>query len=222
MTHLTEEERQCLADGTVAGDRAAVLAPHLASCEACAADVGRLRAAVQRLREQPVPDAPLDSLWPAIRSRIEHGKAAELGAQHGPRRGRARTRRAASIGTALAAAVAGIIVLARSRPHEPPRGAPPAGHSMPHGEGTLEPATDSGGTSQADMQRLLDEIQLEKAMLPPSTAAVADSDLRAIDTAIAELRAALARDPNNPALRQMLAESYRQQRDLLKRLHNAS
>ena len=59
-------------------------------------------------------------------------------------------------------------------------------------------------------------------MLPPATAALADSDLRAIDAAIAELRDALARDPNNPAIRQLLAESYRQQQDLLKRLHNAS
>jgi len=43
MTHLTEAERQCLADGTVAPDVAEALASHLAVCAECAADVERLR-----------------------------------------------------------------------------------------------------------------------------------------------------------------------------------
>jgi len=39
--------------------------------------------------------------------------------------------------------------------------------------------------------------------------------------AIAELKDAIVRDPNNPALRQLLATSYRQKVELLKRA-NAS
>jgi len=38
-----------------------------------------------------------------------------------------------------------------------------------------------------------------------------------VDVAIAELKDAIARDPNNPALRQLLATSYRQKVELLKR-----
>ena len=58
-------------------------------------------------------------------------------------------------------------------------------------------------------------------MLRPDTRAALDRDLRAVDVAIAELKAAIARDPNNPALRQLLASSYKQKVDLLKRVGNA-
>jgi len=49
-----------------------------------------------------------------------------------------------------------------------------------------------------------------------------DRDLKVVDVAIAELKDAVARDPANPALRQLLAASYRQKVDLLKRASNAS
>lgn len=218
MTHLTEAERQGLADGAITADRAAALATHLSACTECAADVARLRSVVRRVHDLPAPaqhDA-LGALWPDIRARIEGGKVRALPAADVPPPARQRVRRGAWLGAAVAAAVciaAGVYV----RGHRGVDLGP-----APNGPATLEPAVDSGGTSQADIQRLLDEIQMEKAMLPPATAAVADSDLRAIDAAIAELREALARDPNNPAIRQLLAESYRQQQDLLKRLHNAS
>lgn len=218
MTHLTEAERQCLADGTAAPEHAGALAAHVAACAECAADVERLRAMVRRIRSEPVPDAGVEAMWPAIRERIERGKVRALPASAPPAR---RAWRRPWIAAGAIAAVACLAVLLRVRPHEPPGSAPPAGSFVPNG-GVLTPAGDSAGTSQAEMQRLLDEIELEKAMLPPSTAAVADSDLRAIDHAIAELKDAIARDPSNPALRQMLAESYKQQQDLLRRLHNAS
>jgi len=218
MTHLTEAERQCLADGTVAPDQADALASHAAVCAECAADVERLRATIRRLRGEAVPNVELEAMWPAIRERIERAKVRALPASASPAR---RPWRGVWIGAGTAAAVVCLALLLRVHPHEPPGSAPPPGSFVPN-VATPTPAADSAGTSQAEIQRLLDEIELEKAMLPPATAAVADSDLRAIDQAIAELKDAIARDPNNPALRQMLAASYKQQQDLLRRLHNAS
>ena len=218
MTHLTEAERQCLADGTVAPNEADALASHAAVCAECAADVERLRATIRRLRGEAVPNVELEAMWPAIRERIERAKVRALPASASPAR---RPWRRVWIGAGTAAAVVCLALLLRVHPHEPPGSAPPPGSFVPN-VATPTPAADSAGTSQAEMQRLLDEIELEKAMLPPATAAVADSDLRAIDQAIAELKDAIARDPNNPALRQMLAASYKQQQDLLRRLHNAS
>jgi hypothetical protein len=216
MSHLTEAERQGLAEGSITADRGAALAAHLSGCAECAADVEQLRSIVQRVHDLPAPVGALDGLWPDIGTRIEGAKVRALSAHDvRPVAGR-RLRRVAWLGGAVAAAAciaAGVYLRGR-----PAADAGPA----PNGAPTLQPAVDSSGTSQADIQRLLDEIQMEKAMLPPATAAVADSDLRAIDAAIAELREALARDPNNPAIRQLLAESYRQQQDLLTRLHNAS
>lgn len=216
MNHLTEAERQEIADRTIRADRAAALAEHLSGCADCAADVARLRSIVHRVRTEVGPADELEALWPAIRARIAVGRVrTSRGAGRGARRAR-RWGRAAWVSGAVALAASVTIALQlRGRPAEPPAAPPNVGP-------VLQPAADSGAASQADIQRLLDEIQMEKAMLPPATAAVADSDLSAIDSAIAELREALARDPHNAGIQQMLAESYRQQRDLLKRLHNAS
>lgn len=216
MTHLTEAERQGLADDAIDAEQAEALAAHLSACADCAADVARLRSTMQRVHTMPVPTEAMDGLWPEIRARIESGKMRALPASSGSPSSARRVRRVAWVGGSIAAAAciaAGVYLRARPAP---------VGSATPNGAATFQPAIDSVGASQADIQRLLDEIQMEKAMLPPSTAALADSDLRAINAAIAELREALARDPNNPAIRQLLAESFRQQQDLLKRLHNAS
>ncbi|MGH7646823.1 MAG: zf-HC2 domain-containing protein, partial [Gemmatimonadaceae bacterium] len=67
MTHLTEAERQELADRTMSGTQAAALTAHLAECVDCAADVARLRSIVERVRDVPVPapPEPLHLVWPA-------------------------------------------------------------------------------------------------------------------------------------------------------------
>ncbi|MGH7622771.1 MAG: hypothetical protein ACREMU_10565, partial [Gemmatimonadaceae bacterium] len=41
--HLTEDERQTMADGSLSGERAGPLLEHLARCDACADDIARLR-----------------------------------------------------------------------------------------------------------------------------------------------------------------------------------
>ena len=58
--------------------------------------------------------------------------------------------------------------------------------------------------------------------MPPEARSSVDHDLRVIDDAIAEVKDALVRDPNNPALRRLLASSYRQKVELLKRANGAS
>jgi hypothetical protein len=55
----------------------------------------------------------------------------------------------------------------------------------------------------------------------PELARAVERDLRTIDVAIAELQNAIRTDPNNPALRRLLASSYRQKVDLLKRASDA-
>ena len=64
-------------------------------------------------------------------------------------------------------------------------------------------------------------MELRRATLPPATRTAIDDDLRTIDDAIKELEVAVAHDPSNSALRQLLASSYRQKVDLLERIGNA-
>jgi len=64
------------------------------------------------------------------------------------------------------------------------------------------------------LQDLLDQ---QEASLAPETVAQLKASLRTIDEAILEARNALARDPANKLLVQMLSASYRQKVDLLRR-----
>jgi hypothetical protein len=89
-------------------------------------------------------------------------------------------------------------------------------------DSTLRFADDSVRSYQEEADQLLDELKLERARLAPETRATIDDDLKTVDLAIAELQAAIARDPTNPALRSMLASSYRQKVDVLKKISNAS
>jgi hypothetical protein len=60
---------------------------------------------------------------------------------------------------------------------------------------------------------------LEKARsrLEPATMATIERNLRIIDIALEETRQALAKDPGNPALGQMVVAAWRQKVDLLRR-----
>jgi anti-sigma factor RsiW len=218
MRHLDEEERQGLADDTLGEPRRAAAAAHVAGCPECKEDVGRLREVVTQARAQegtlemqPDDQAMTDAWWPDIRARIESTKVVTLGGSSTERVAR---RRQWAIGLGLSAAVLVAAVLVRRSMSEGTRSAPETAVIMT--------ADDSTTAYQREVRILLEDLELRRAMLRPDVAASVDRDLNAIDRAIAELREALKHDPNNPALRQLLAASYRQKRDLLKRVGNAS
>src|SRR6185312_3639680 len=168
-------------------------------------------------------DGHTDELWPAIRARIEERKVVPLPVAATTRPGSwLRERRAWMLLSAAAAIVIAVVALQRARTPSPTAVATPVPKVLPSSAATVAPASANTRISQEEIQRLLDEVEMQKAMLPPGRAALADSDARAIDQAIAELRDALAHDPENPALRQLLAEAVQQQGDLIKRMRNGS
>ena len=218
--HLTEAERQGAADGSLPEPRRRRVAEHLAACPACDADVARLGRVVTLARASGPLTAPLDALWPDIRARIERDKVVALVPPTPAPRRAPRWRWASGIGAAGLAAAAGLAMVLRANRPAPIDGSAPAGSS---GDAAFVSAeTDSSRAYEQQVQALLDEMALRRAMLRPDVAARMDHDVRVIDAAIAELQDALRHDPNNAALRQLLAASYRQKRDLLKRVANAS
>lgn len=227
-SHLSEAERQCAADGTLGDDDRAAVTRHLAECDECAADVARLRAFIARVHERTAAPGDLDDLWPAIRARIEEGKVIALEARDAAP---ARTRRAPRVRgqwVLLAGAVAAAAILAITL-DRPPRqttasaGQPPTpAGTVQRGDRAIVQVSDSARAYQQQISALLEELELRRSMLQPQTAATVDHDLRVIDSAIVELQEALKHDPDNAALRQLLAASYRQKRDLLRSLDNAS
>lgn len=222
MRHLSEEERQTLADGTIAADRDAAARAHLRSCTACAEDVARLERLTVRARElegtgeRGDPEAALDELWPGIRARIENAKVVALGEPVQPNH-QARSRRFAL------AALAAVVVAAAWLGVQSRSGADETTTARGNADtvATAQFADDSVKVYQEEAQVLLNRLELTRSMLEPTAAAAIDKDLAVVDSAIAELQTAIARDPRNPALQRLLATSYREKIEVLKRAGNA-
>jgi PIN domain nuclease of toxin-antitoxin system len=129
-----------------------------------------------------------------------------------------RTRWFASIAVLAAAAIVAFAVL-RTRHADV---GDPTVAGVDNTNAALISVVDSTHAYEAEAKMLLDKLELQRAMLRPDAAKALEHDLHVVDIAIAELKDAVARDPNNPALRRLLATSYRQKVDLLKRIGNAS
>ena len=151
-------------------------------------------------------DESLDELWPEIRRRIEQSKIVPLDATIAVPSRRRTWRRVAAAG-AIAAGLAIIAVFTQ--------------RSAPVTVDTVA-VTDSVRAYEEESRALLNRLELQRAVMRPEAAASLDRDLAVVDQAIDELRVAIATDPRNPALRQLLAQSYRQKVELLKRAGNAS
>ncbi|HLB10942.1 MAG TPA: hypothetical protein VK617_15485 [Gemmatimonadaceae bacterium] len=214
--HLTEDERQGAADGTLGAQPMLEAYRHLAECESCAADVARLRTVMTRAREAARPTASLDDLWPSIRARIEQSKLVPLDQPVAPPAARARRPWLAIGSTALAAAllIAAFTEMQRRRPRETV-----AAEQSP--DIAFTNAADSARLYENESRRLLNELEMQRAMMGPSASASLDGDLAIIDSSIAEQKDALARDPHNVALQRLLAASYRAKVELLERANNA-
>lgn len=222
-THLTEDERQSIADDTLPAEQRASADTHLAACQSCAGDVARLTTLMKRIHDTPAPSPTgrLDELWPSIRARIEQSKVVSLSADApAVRRLSRRIWWFGSIGGVAAAVLIGMAVM-RGRPTDAGDAVGPGATAIT-GDPSLIAVVDSAHAYEQEARILLDKLELRRAMLRPETAQALAHDLHVVDVAIAELKEAVTRDPNNPALRRLLATSYRQKVDLLKRVSNAS
>ncbi|MGH7622673.1 MAG: hypothetical protein ACREMU_10075, partial [Gemmatimonadaceae bacterium] len=164
------------------------------------------------LRRPAGEDPSLDALWPAIQSRIEGGMQGEMPVVPQPARWRPRV----ALGAAAAVAVAAAVVLAftltgviRNRTQEPTVVITAAADSA----AALRAIDDSVRAYQEETRILLDRLEIARAVLPPQAARAVDHDLQAVDSAIAELNAAIERHPSDASLRRLLAASYRQKLD---------
>jgi anti-sigma factor RsiW len=214
--HLTEDERQTLADDAVPAERRAELDAHLATCTECFDDVARLREITMRYKATPRDPEPVDELWPSIRSRIEQHKVVPLDAAARQSRRWSGTRRAVAVGVIAAGTMLTIVLL------RPSHRIVVDSTLAQNDTSALRLVTDSVRSYEDESRVLLNRLELQRAMLRPEAAASIDRDLKVIDQAIAELQTAIQNDPRNPALRRLLASSYRQKVELLKRASNAS
>ncbi|HMH84159.1 MAG TPA: zf-HC2 domain-containing protein [Gemmatimonadales bacterium] len=185
-------------DGTLAARERAAVEAHLAECAGCRAAIVELRALVTAAATLPKSIPPKRDLWGDIARRL--GKR-ERGNGKRVWRERAFWRRA------LAAAAVLVIALGIYRLLPPI-----TAHYRPAGQGWV--------AVQADFDRASGELgralALERHRLRPETVALLERNLEIIDAAIAESRAALARDPANAELRGLFAAAYRHKVELLR------
>ena len=182
-------------DGTLAARDRASVEVHLSECAACRTAVAELRALVAGAAALPKSIPPQRNLCTAIETRIV--PRATWNVQPWWRRG------------ALAAAAVLAIALGIYR-------------LLPPFTASDRPAGGGVGWAavQADFDRASDELELtlatERERLRPETVALLERNLAVIDAAIAESRAALARDPANGELRRFFAAASRQKVELLR------
>ena len=216
---MTHDVIRHLLDDYVTGDLTenarGPVAEHIAACAICQAEVESLKNILARAAELPRSIDPPADAWAAIRNSIERDATVlERASPSGPRRWRP-----------LAVAAAALLVAGLSSAGTffyMTRDAQTATASAPSALPGPSPANFAEYTLQEnDYLRtagiLEDLLESQQGALAPETVKQLRASLRTIDEAILEARNALARDPANAMLIEMLSASYRQKVDLLRR-----
>jgi len=200
-------------------DARAPVADHIAACGICAAEVESLSRILARAADLPKSIEPPAEAWVNIRAAIERGE--EAVAAHNKSSTSGLWRRpymiaaAAILVAVLSSGGTALYMSSRSVDGN-------SSNSIAGNGGGATPATLVAFTIEennylrnvAVLQALLDQ---QEALLAPETVAQLKASLRTIDEAILEARNALARDPANKTLIEMLSGTYRQKVDLLRR-----
>jgi hypothetical protein len=191
-----EARADAYAEGRLSAREAAEFEAHLDRCAACASVLERAAGTPPGLAALPRSIEPAVDLWPAI-----HGRLASMGRPPGriavPRWGLAA---AALLLIALSSGVTAVLL----------RPAPRAASA------TLDISALEAQYA-AVSEDLTGALEKARSRLEPATMATIERNLRIIDIALDETRQALAKDPGNPALGQMVVAAWRQKVDLLRR-----
>src|SRR3989454_298852 len=180
-------------DGTLPAAERALVAAHVAGCAGCRAAVAELQALLAAAGALPKSIPPRRDLWGGVAAKLR-------------RRAPGNVQRAFWTGALAAAAVFAIVVgISRLLP-------PSTALHRPAGQGWAAVTADY----EQSAAELVATLVTERGRLRPETVALVERNLRIIDAAIRESRAALERDPGNAELRQLFAAAYRQKVELLR------
>ena len=232
MTHHSSDALSGYIDGDLDAAQVREIAGHLAGCAECraiVADLERVRAeACAWAAETAMPSS---DLWAGIATRLTPRATADTQAAGAPAHiapvNIAWYRRRWSFGlpelalaASLVAALGGALVYQRASAPAPvqetvpvlaeaePIDAPDAGVV------SVNFADTQYNAAVSDLERVLQE---QRDRLNPRTVLVLERNLRIIDEAVREARAALAADPANPLLNAQLADVRRRKLQLLRR-----
>lgn len=213
IEHLSFEQLCDLADGALPPGAESAVRAHLRACEECLSRFSAISALAASTAALPQAIAPPDDLWGDIRKELRPRH--HMG-RRGTRVWQLRQLAAAAVVVAVASSALTAMILRRShteRIEQSPIGVPAQQQPVPL-PARLASAENRYTRSVDALQRTLAE---RRDSLAPSTIATVERSLRVADSAIAEARDALARDPANGALAKLFASNYERKIDLLRR-----
>ncbi len=197
-------------DGLLPVDEARALGVHLDACPSCSNRAASLRDLVARAKALAVPIAPPERVWTAVERRL---KAERTPIEKGP--GRSRWARRALLAAAAVALVAGTAYVTTRVVQMRRPGSAPSAQAVKQLSARTSVGAGQAGLRE-ERRRLLAAFEARKSRLRPSTARVVEKNLRIIDRSLADIEAALRKDPANRDLAFLLAGTYRQELDLLR------
>jgi anti-sigma factor RsiW len=190
-------------DGTLAEAQFQEVELHLASCESCRKAERGLRRLLAEAAALPREKSPVRDLWPEIRQQI------------GPRATFAAWRPLAIAASLVLAVAAGYFLRGAPTPATTLGPSQPVGRPVSVSSPALAQAEDDYVRAADALWAALHE---RRDAYSPETIESVEKNLAVIDTALAEVRAALQRDPENPELTRMLAATHRKKVDVLRRV----
>ena len=197
-------------DGEMSTERRREVEAHLETCGVCHEEVEELRSLASVVRDLAPEVSPRRDLWPEVVPRLQ------------PRSAGTQRRPPWRVVWQVAAAL-GFLVLGAGLQRLIDSGPAPS-VERPGGEIVL---ASSGGDAEfllaeAEVLRAKETLRLaierRRSELSPSTLKVVERNLSIIDEALADLRAALEEDPENPRLQELLLAHHHQQVELMRRL----
>jgi anti-sigma factor RsiW len=220
---MTHEIIRHLLDDYVTGDLTeearAPVEDHVAGCALCGAEVESLKRILTRAGELPKSIDPPPDAWSNIRSAISRDESAVRANNPVTPSGIWQRRYVLAAAAVLIAVLssAGTALYLKGNYSGARNTSAIANNSREATPATLAAFAIEENNYLRTASMLQDVLDQQEASLAPETVAQLKASLRTIDEAILEARTALARDPANKLLVQMLSASYRQKVDLLRR-----
>lgn len=219
MTHPGEDRLYDYIDDLLCREERAELEQHLAHCEPCTKLVRAERELRRELAALPRSIEPPPELLAAIHAEID---AQPLRVSGGPTAAMPlRERSLRSLRWPLAAAAL-VLVTATALVTSAVLREPDAVAVAEGGSGVVHEVLAVEGRYVSAAAELEAVLAAGSGQLAPATRALLEDNLRVIDRALTESRAALAADPGNAALAELLRSAYEQKLALLRRATRAT
>lgn len=207
MTHLDFEQISEIADGREpkAGSPEA---RHLAECGACRETLRKVRELVTAAHGLPRDIAPPPEVWGVLRERMAREPIARAAVTRWWHNGWMAT------AAAVLLVVGTTLLMPRTIGKAKAKGPAPTSVAARPSPVVLLAVDKNYAATVAELRETLDA---QRPALSPSTVRTVERALAVIDSAIAEARTALASDPANQALVDILSAHYERKVDLLQR-----